>query len=96
MYATITLFTTGPGMREPMEKLGDQMFNVLSGLKGFKKLMLIVDQEVDEYGGITLWESKEDAESGIETTGPKLQQALIDIAKGPPTRRIYEVIEPKT
>jgi len=96
MYATITLFTTKPGMRKAMEKLGDKMFNFLSGMKGFKNLTLIVDPEIDEYGGVTLWESKEDAESALEVTGAQLQEALSDIAKGPPTRRVYEVYEPKT
>lgn len=43
MYATITLFTTKPGMREQMEKLGDAMFNALRGMKGFKNLTLIAD-----------------------------------------------------
>ncbi|MFC1869308.1 antibiotic biosynthesis monooxygenase family protein [Thermodesulfobacteriota bacterium] len=95
MYATMTLFTTKPGMREAMEKLADDLSHVFSGLKGFKSEMFIVDPEVDEYGGFVVWESKEDAEAARETTGSLMQEALSEIVKGPPIRRMFEVYEPK-
>ena len=95
MYATMTLFTAKPGMREKMEKLVDEMTPGIRGLKGFKSHTFFVDLEVDEYGGFSLWESKEDAEAALAVTGPRLQEALSDIVKGPPTRRVFEVYEPK-
>ena len=96
MYVTLTLFTTKPGMREVMEKLADDLFPVLSGLKGFKSTMFIADPEVDEYGGFAVWESKEAAEAAWATTGPRVQEAVSEIVKEPPTRRVFEVYEPKT
>jgi len=49
-----------------------------------------------EYGSLSLWESKEDAEAAAAVMGPKMEQVVSGIAKAPPTRRFYEVYEPKT
>ncbi len=95
MYTTLTMFTTKPGMREIVEKLADGMFSTVSGMKGFKSVTFFADPETDEYGGFSLWESKEDADAAFTVTGPKLEEALNDIGTGPPTRRVFEVYEPK-
>ena len=96
MYAIMTLFTAKHEMREEIEKLVDGMSTMLNGLKGFKSHTFLFDPEVHEYGGITLWESKEDAEAALAATGPRLQEALSEMIKAPPTRHIFEVYEPKT
>ena len=63
--------------------------------KGFKRVTFFGDETVGEYGSLSLWESKEDAEAAAAVIGPKLQQAVSGIAKEPPTRRFFEVYEPK-
>lgn len=95
MYATMTMFTVKPGMLETVERLADQMAPGTRGLKGFKSITFFVDPEVDEFGAFALWESKEDAEAALAATDPQLQEALSDIVKGPLTRRLFEVYEPK-
>ena len=96
MYAIMTFLTGKHEMREEMEKIVDRQSTILKGLKGFKSHTFLFDPEVHEYGGITLWESKEDAEAALAATGPRLQEALSEMIKAPPTRRIFEVYEPKT
>jgi heme-degrading monooxygenase HmoA len=91
MYALLTIFTIGPGNREIAEKMGDEFSSALAGLKGFKSMTMIGDDSTGEYGGLTLWESKEDAEAALASTGPKMQEALSGIAKGEPKRGVYEV-----
>jgi len=93
MHAILTLFTLGPGTREIADKTGKQMAPVLAGLKGFKSITLFGDYETGEYGGVSLWETKEDAEAAIAAVRPKMEEAYRDMLKEPPTMRVFEVFE---
>jgi heme-degrading monooxygenase HmoA len=95
MYATFVMFTLGPGTRPTAEKLAEQFAPVIKGLKGFKSIIFLGDDAVGEYASLTIYESKEDAEAAVAVTGPRLEEALKDIVKGPPTRRLFEVFETK-
>ena len=95
MYASLLTLNLGSGMRLAGEKLADQFASVLRTLKGFKEVTFLADDTVGEYGSLTLWESKEDVEAAAAVLGPKLEQAVSGIAKEPPTRRVFEVYEPK-
>ena len=95
MYASLVMLTIGPGMRSTGEKLAEQFGSALKSLKGFKSVTFFADAEVGEYGSFSIWESKEDAEAAAATTGPRLEQALSGLVKEQPTRRFFEVYEPK-
>jgi len=95
MYAQLLMLTLGSGTRSTGEKLADQFAPALRALKGFKRVTFLGDEVVGEYGSLTLWESKEDLEAAAAVLGPKLEQAVSGIAKVPPTRRVFEVYEPK-
>ncbi|MFC1908073.1 antibiotic biosynthesis monooxygenase family protein [Chloroflexota bacterium] len=95
MYASLVMLTLGPGTRSTGEKLADQFAPALKTLKGFKRVTFLGDEAVGEYGSLTLWESKEDAKTAAAVIGPQLEQAVSGIVKGPPTRRFFEVYEPK-
>ncbi len=95
MYAQLSMITLGPGMLSTAEKLADQFAPVLKAQKGFKKVTFFGDDAKGDYGSFSLWESKEDAEAEAEAVRPQLEQAVSGIAKAPPTRRFFEVYEPK-
>ncbi len=95
MYAQLVMLSLGPGTRSTAEKLADQFTPALRALKGFKRVTFIGDDTVGEYGSLSLWETKEDVEAAAAVLGPKLEQAVSGIAKAPPTRRFFEVYEPK-
>ena len=95
MYAQLVMLTLGPGMRSTAGKIADQFAPALKTLKGFKRVIFIGDETTGEYGSLSLWESKEDAEAAAAVMRPKLEQAVSGIAKAPPTRRFFEVYEPK-
>ncbi len=95
MYASLSVLTLGPGMRSTAEKLADQFAPALRVLKGFKRVTFLGDETVGEYASLSVWESKEDAEAAAAVIGPQLEQAVSGIVKGPPTRRFFEVYEPK-
>ena len=95
MNASLIMLTLGPGMRSAGEKLADQFAPALKTLKGFKRVTFLGDDTVGEYASLSVWESKEDVEAAAAVIGPKLEQAVSGIAKSPPTRRFFEVYEPK-
>jgi len=95
MYAQLVMLTLGPGMRSTGEKLADQFAPALKTLKGFKRVTFLGDEAVGEYGSLSLWESKEDVEAAAAVLRPKLEQAVSGIVKAPPTRKFFEVYEPK-
>jgi len=95
MYAQLVMLSLGPRTRSTAEKLADQFAPALRALKGFKRVTFLGDETVGEYGSLSLWESKEDAEAAGAVMGPQLEQAVSGIAKGPPTHRFFEVYEPK-
>ena len=95
MYARLVMFTLGPGTRPAGEKLAEQFAPALKAMKGFKSVTFFLDDTVGEYGALSLWESKEDAEAAMAALDPQLQQALTDIVQGSPTLGLFEVYEPK-
>jgi quinol monooxygenase YgiN len=95
MYASTTMFTVSPGMRERMEQLADRMLVGMRQMNGFVSITFVMDDEANEYGGFALWESKDDAEAAMIQTGSKLDEALAGIVIGPLRRKLFEIYESK-
>ena len=96
MYASLTLFKTTPGKRAEAEGLADKVYPVIKAMKGFKSVVYFGDSDNNIYGALYTWETKEDLDAAYSSIQPKLQEMLGPLAIEPPTRRIYEVYEPKT
>ena len=94
MYALLTLFTLGPGSQEIADQMGVQFGGMLGGMKGFKSITMFGDNDTGEYGGLSVWETKEDAEAVMAATEAPMKEALGDKVKGPPLRKMFEVWEP--
>jgi len=82
-------------MRSTAEEIADGMIPKIKARKGLKNVNFLVDDEAGEYGFFALWETKEDGEAAKEALFPILQSRLTGTAKGPPTLKLFEVIEPK-
>lgn len=95
MYASTTMFSMPPGARPKMEELADKMLVGMREMPGFVSITFVMDGENNEYGGFALWETKEDAESAMEQTGAKLDEALAGKTIGPLRRSLYDVYEPQ-
>ncbi len=95
MYARLTLFTLGPGQREFAEGLADKFSPLFATLKGFKSTSFMGDFDAGEFGSLSIFETREDADAAGEILTPKLQEAVGDRLKGPPTIKTLEVYEPK-
>ena len=94
MYAATTMFNMPPGARPKMEELADKMVVGMRQMPGFVSITFVIDEEANEYGGMALWETKENAEAAMEKTGAQLDEALAGKTIGPLRRTLYEVYEP--
>lgn len=94
MYARLIMFTLGAGKRQFAEGLAKQFQSVMQGMKGFKNATFLADEGVGEYGLLSVWATKEDAESAADAMRPGFQQALEGKVQGPPSVRMLEVFEP--
>jgi heme-degrading monooxygenase HmoA len=95
MYAALSTFNLGPGMRSTGTKMADQFASAMKAMKGFKGQTYFANPEAGEYMVLVIWESKEDAEAAHAITGPKAKEAMANILKAPPTWKVFEVYEPK-
>lgn len=94
MYARLIMFTLGEGKRAFAEGMAKQSHTAMQGMKGFKNATFVADDVIGEYGVLSLWETKDDAESAGTVLGPGLQQALQGQVQGPPSIRLLEVFQP--
>jgi len=94
MYARLIMFTLGEGKRPFAEGMAKQFHTAMQGMKGFKNATFVTDEVIGEYGVLSLWETKDDAEASHVVLGPAFQQALQGQVQGPPSLRTMEVFEP--
>ena len=93
MYALLTLFTLGLGTQEIADQMGVQFGDMLRSMKGFKSMTMFGDNDTGEYGGLSVWETKADAEAVMAATEAPMKEGLGDLMKRPPTRKVFEVWE---
>ena len=94
MYARLIMFTLGEGKRPFAEGMAKQFHTAMQGMKGFRDATYVADDVIGEYGVLSLWETKADAEFAGEAMRPGFQQALDGQVQGPPSIRVLEVFEP--
>jgi heme-degrading monooxygenase HmoA len=93
MYAVLTTFVLGPGTRELADQMGVQFGAMLKSMKGFQSMTMFGDYETGEYGGFSVWATKEDAEAALAGTQEPMKQAVGELLKGPPVQKVFEVWE---
>lgn len=93
MYTRLILVNFGPGKMG--ERVADAFAPIYKTMKGFKGATFFADSETGERGSLTLWESKDDAETATASLWPKLQEFAHGMLKGPPTVKVFELYEPE-
>ena len=94
MYARLNMLKIEPGQREFGEGMADKVAPVLQSLKGFKSVTFIADFEAGDIGGLSVWETLEDADAAGEVMRTKILEIAGDKLIGPPDVKIFEVYEP--
>ena len=93
MYARLVTFKLAPGARPTAEKGADEFAEFCKTLKGFNSITLLINGETNEYGGLTLWQTKADAEAAMVALDNHLQTHLRDRFVGKPAIQMFEVYE---
>jgi hypothetical protein len=95
MYAVLTTFFLNPGMSSVMFEKGDEIAELFRSAKGRKSIAFFGNDKTGEYGGFSIWESKEEAEEFTNYARPRLREMLKDVMKGPATTKMFFVFEPE-
>lgn len=95
MYARMVLLNLGQGKRAKANELADQFAAALSGMQGFRGVTFLADETAGEYGSLSLWESRADAENVAHAADQEVRNALKGLLHGPPRIRLFEVYEPR-
>jgi heme-degrading monooxygenase HmoA len=99
MYIRLNMFSVGSGKRSEVEKLADRFAPIFRAQRGFKSVTFFeADAAAGEVGSLSIWDTREEAETADAALMPQLQQAMGGAGlqvRGTPIRRIGEVIEPK-
>ena len=95
MYARLLIMQLGPGMRDTATAMADEAFKLTRTLNGFVSAnYLIFDEERGEYGSISIWQSKADADAAAARLAPWLEQYAGGKLKAPPMIKSAEVYQP--
>jgi heme-degrading monooxygenase HmoA len=92
MFSRIVYLTLKPNASAEFTKLLEQkMVPTLRGEPGFQDEMLFVVPGGPEIVAISIWDSKEDAESYARTTYPQLLRSLELLIEGTPRVETYQL-----
>ncbi len=94
MYARFLKFSTDPGKRSEVEAIADKAFAIAKQQQGFISIHFIISLDESTYGSFSLWESKNDAETGGAAIRSQLDATLQEIAAVPPSLDVYEIYKP--
>lgn len=64
-------------------------------MKGFRSEVYLFDTDSNEYGSLSIWETRENIEAAYSMIAPKLLEAYKTLGIEPQIRHIYELYEPK-
>jgi heme-degrading monooxygenase HmoA len=95
MYAVLTTFFLNPGMSSVMFERGEEITTLFKSAKGLTSIAFFGNDKTGEYGGFSIWESRENAEEFTNYARPRLREMLKDVIKSPATTKIFFVFEPE-
>lgn len=95
MYARLTVFNMGPGKREIATALADDAVKRSRDMEGFvSATYMIFDEEAGDYGSLTLWQTKANADAAASSLMTWMKDEIGDKLTAPPLVRLAEVYEP--
>lgn len=94
MYARFLKFNTDPSRRSEVEAVADRAFEIAKQQQGFISIHFVISSDENEYGSFSLWESKDDAETGGGAIRSQIGATLQELATAAPTIDVYEIYKP--
>lgn len=96
MYVRTFKFTSTPEHRSKIEAMADEIYPFTRSLNGFLSATYTVSEDETEYGSISMWQTKADAEAAGAEIRQRVMPKLEGIATTMPQISVLEVYEPKT
>lgn len=94
-YVTIGKLNLAPGLRPVAEGIADQGVAGVAQQPGFVSVTFFLNEERNEYGAFSVWESKEAADAANTVLTPMFEQAFGAHLQGGIESIVYEVYEPQ-
>ena len=94
MYARLLTWRVGAENRSQMERLADEAFQRVRGMRGFRSATYLADDAAGEYSSLTIWDSREAADAAAQASAEQLRQIAADLGQQPEVRT-FEVYEPR-
>jgi heme-degrading monooxygenase HmoA len=92
MFArTVTVRLKANGKADFQKTLENEIVPILRKRQGFQDELSLVSQDGTEAIGVSLWDSKQNAESYQRETYPEVQKILAKVTEGTPQVKTYEV-----
>jgi len=92
MFArTVTVRLKANGKADFQKTLENEIVPILRKRQGFQDELSLVSQDGTEAIGVSLWDSKQNAESYQRETYPEIQKILAKVVEGTPQVKTYEV-----
>jgi len=95
MYALMSTYSIGSKNRSTAEQMADQAHPVFKSMKGFVSAIDLGDDTAGDSISLSVWKSKEDAEAARAAMAARMNQVVTGMGKASPTRRLFDVYEPK-
>jgi heme-degrading monooxygenase HmoA len=94
-YITIGSLTLSPGKRPEAERIADEGAPLFAEMPGFESVTYFIDEEANEYGAVSIWASREEAQQAFEVLTPQFEQVFGDMLQSPIKTHVYEIYEHK-
>ena len=95
MYVRHFTFKSGPEHRAAIENMADRVYVFSKTLSGFVSATYMVSEDETEYGSLTLWQSREEAEQAGAAIREMVTPELEGKVTAPPETKVMMVYEPK-
>ena len=93
MYVTVALFKAVPGNHEAMLKISEQSGEHLKSQKDFKNAIFFSDQDKNEFGAITVWETEEGYDNYLKSYSPEELEKIGSLISETIMRNKYDVVK---
>ena len=98
MYARYTVTPWGQIDPQQAFRIADAIDPLMKQQQGFKSVVWLYDESAGEYGALSVWDTREDADAAGAALAPKLQELWAREGVRPQgafAPRVYTVYEPR-
>ena len=92
MYVTVYKFKLKSGREEEVKAAASRILESLKGAKGFVSAVIYHDEEANDWGRTTVWETKEDQVAYMESIPSERREETMSLVDGPLEMKRCDVV----